>query len=905
MKNLLSILIILFAICVPITMSAQLTPIPRQAAIGEIIENKGQVFGTDDLVQTGVKAYTSTQGATAYFLNNKIAHVWFRNDTSSSNNDTLYRMDARLVGCNSVTPTMNDLDTFPGIRNYYLGYLPADVENVHSYSHITYSHIYDSITAKFSNNGLGLNYWFKVSPGGKVGDISITFDSASSITTYPDGDILATTPYGSVLYEKPAAYFFDYATGDTLLIESHFYYDGSTISIQLYQDSLTPLDSILSGILPLYIQFMTSTHFPSGVMPGKPPIPSPTLPPNPDELLAASTNCEIYNHWSTYFGGAHDAVRDTYIDAGNHLYTVGGSQGNYFPVYLALQPGNAGMTDIVIAKFNTSRARKFATYYGGTQHDFGYGVTANTSGEVFVTGLTWSTNFPCFNPGGGAHYVSSNSGNIDAFVVRLKQNGQASLWATYLGGTQFDMAYAITIDINNNIYVGGATSTTSSASTPFPIQSLSGAYNQGTHSGSYDGFITKFTANTFALEWSTYLGGPDNDGINGLVATLNASPGTNLAVKGYSFSTGTILNGPCTGNSSISGQFPVVDPNPSSSADYVQQNSTVISTTDNDIFVAVFNSNHAIYWSTMCGGSGDDALVSSDDIGGISVDVNDNIFITGTTRSTDFPTLLPSTPPGVYVQATHGGGTFDAYIVKFGTNGVTGAPPYAFKYGTYYGGTGADMGIEVAAGTNYVYFAGITNGTIFTTPLPGPFYDGTPNGVSDGFLIQLDATLNFLGASYFGGSSSDITRAISIVPIGGLVNVILAGQTTSSPYQPLQQLPGGYWQSTLAGQANGFITEVRTNCPLRLANPNGPIQSSVISLFPNPTTGEFVVKFDSDSILAIRIYNSLGELVLCSAIYNNVEQEWHLNIAGYAPGIYFVEAETTRSRYFTKVLYQN
>ncbi|HLG28486.1 MAG TPA: hypothetical protein VI423_11960, partial [Paenisporosarcina sp.] len=111
----------LISIIAPSVMIAQLTPIPRQTAIGEIIENKGQVFGTDDLVQTGVKAYTSTQGATAYFLNTKIAHVWFRNDTSSSNNDTLYRMDARLVGCNSVTPIMNDLDTFPGIRNYYLG----------------------------------------------------------------------------------------------------------------------------------------------------------------------------------------------------------------------------------------------------------------------------------------------------------------------------------------------------------------------------------------------------------------------------------------------------------------------------------------------------------------------------------------------------------------------------------------------------------------------------------------------------------------------------------------------------------------------------------------------------------------------------------------------------------------
>jgi hypothetical protein len=147
----------------------------------------------------------------------------------------------------------------------------------------------------------------------------------------------------------------------------------------------------------------------------------------------------------------------------------------------------------------------YATYLGGEESDSGHGIAVDSSGDAYVTGVTYSTHFPtAANP-----YQATNktpAANGTAFVAELNSTGSALLYSTYLGGSTFDSAYGITTDSSGDAYVVGVTGSTDFPTTqgvPYP-----------THNGAAgvaDAFVTELNPTGTGLVYSTFLGGSGND----------------------------------------------------------------------------------------------------------------------------------------------------------------------------------------------------------------------------------------------------------------------------------------------------------------------------------------------------------------------------------------------------------
>ena len=148
----------------------------------------------------------------------------------------------------------------------------------------------------------------------------------------------------------------------------------------------------------------------------------------------------------------------------------------------------------------------YATFLGGSDHDYGYGITVDDSGNAYVTGKTYSTDFPAvLGPG---YDTTHNGGTYDAFVVKLNASGTALLYATFLGGSSYDNGSGIGADHSGNAYVTGET-----RSIDFPA-ALGPGYDttfNGDHYYYYDAFVVKLNASGTGLLYATFLGGSGND----------------------------------------------------------------------------------------------------------------------------------------------------------------------------------------------------------------------------------------------------------------------------------------------------------------------------------------------------------------------------------------------------------
>ncbi len=384
---------------------------------------------------------------------------------------------------------------------------------------------------------------------------------------------------------------------------------------------------------------------------------------------------------------------------------------------------------------------EYSTYLGGSKYEEGHSIAVDPAGNAYVTGLTRSFDFPTVNPVQGTRGGSSDDfTGSDAFVTKLNAAGNALVYSTYLGGSNYDNGFAIAVDSAGNAYVTGATAS-SDFPTANPMQSTNNSFF-GT------AFVAKLNAAGNALVYSTYLGGGHVD------------RGSGIAVDsaGNAYVTG----------GTVSSNFPTVNP-----AQGTMHGS-------GDAFVAKLNAaGSALIYSTYLGGGGEDAG------SGIAVDAAGNAYVTGTTRSFDFPTVNP-------IQSTNSSNFGTAFVAKLNAAGS------AFVYATYLGGHDETLGFGIAvdaAGNAYV--TGLTLASDFPTVHPIQ----TDRVDSDAFVTKLNAAGSaFIYSTYLGGGVGDVGTGIAVNPAG---EVYVTGYTNSPNFPTVNPV-----QSTTKGTEDAFLTKL-------------------------------------------------------------------------------------------------
>jgi hypothetical protein len=229
--------------------------------------------------------------------------------------------------------------------------------------------------------------------------------------------------------------------------------------------------------------------------------------------------------YSTYLGGSgNDVGKGIAVDATGSAYVTGYAASPFPTTPGAFQTiFGGGSADVFVTRIDpTGSTLIYSTYLGGSGDDVGLDLTADASGDAYVTGDTTSTNFPT-TPG---VFQTTFGGTHDAFVTKLSSTGSGLVYSTYLGGSGNDRGFCIAVDSAGNAYVTGDTT-----STDFPTVNAT----QSTIAGGSDAYVTTLNPTASGLVYSTYLGGSSND--SGVGIALDSLPNPNAYVLGFTSST--------------------------------------------------------------------------------------------------------------------------------------------------------------------------------------------------------------------------------------------------------------------------------------------------------------------------------------------------------------------------------
>lgn len=628
--------------------------------------------------------------------------------------------------------------------NYFTGNDPSQWQsNIPTYEIVEMEEVYEGIDLRLKAYGNTVEKIFTVKPDANYEKIRIRLEGAQELTANTAGALVAETELGAVKFTKPVAY--QEIEGKRVEIECEYVISNcemrnakcrTTHTLALsrgeYENPLvegeTGMDKSEVRSLKTEYGFKVAQY-------------DKTKDLFIDPLLA-----------STYLGGSYeDRGSAIAVDADGNVFVAGETVSSEFPstpgAYCISRKGN---TDIFVSKFNGGLTNLLAsTFLGGAlNHERASSIVIDAGGNIYVAGSTYSTDFPTTR----GSYDAAGNGRWDVFVSKFN-NGLTSLLAsTFLGGKADDCGYAIAIDAGGNVFVTGETISSDFPATP-------GAYDTSYNGGYYDVFVSKFNSDLTRLLASTFLGGSSGDygraiavdGTGNVFVTGNTwpkdfpvTPGsyntsynggnddafvsklnnglTNLLAStflgGYSNDFGKTIAVDTSGNVYVAGE--TVSPNfPTTDVAYA----TAHKRESKDVFVSKFNNQLTrLSASTLLGGD-------SHDYGkAIAIDAGGNVYVAGSTNSTNFPTK-----PDAYDTTSNG--ESDVFVSKF-NSGLTN-----LLMSTFLGGSRSDYGNAIAvSAVGNVYVTGETLSSDFPAT-PGA-YDASYHRCEDVFVSRFSVDLS-------------------------------------------------------------------------------------------------------------------------------------------------------------------
>jgi len=416
--------------------------------------------------------------------------------------------------------------------------------------------------------------------------------------------------------------------------------------------------------------------------------------------------------YSTYVGGNNrDFGTSIALDPAGNVYVTGFTYSTDFPTANQDNASNNGVADCFVLKLNpTGNEILYSTLVGGFDSDYGTSIAVDSSGNAYVCGYTSSSDFPTVN----AYDGSFNGGQLDCFVFKLSVSGDSLLISTYVGGSGLDFATSLVVHSASVYVTGGA------GSLDFPRVPLIGSSYNG---GESDCFVFRLNATDGNLLYSVYVGGSGRESGNSVAID---SLGTAIVTGGTDS-----MDFPTTNHydDSLNG--------------------------DSDCFLFRLNSMGDLLQSTYIGGSNHDYGASA------AVDSDGNIYVTGATESSDFP--IANAPHSFF------GWDKDVFVLKMNSTFSE------LLYSTIIGGLQSDIGASIVVdSTGNAYVIGTTHSSNF--PVLNAF-DETHNGAGDCFILKLassDGSLMY--STYVGGEQTEKGESITLDELG---NIYLTGYSWS------------------------------------------------------------------------------------------------------------------------------
>lgn len=522
----------------------------------------------------------------------------------------------------STSATIVGQNRLPGVTNYLVGSDRTKWhKGIHAFSKVAYRDLYPGIDLVFYGAASDLEYDFVVAPGADPSRIRISWSGAKSLRIDRRNDLFLATKRGDMVQHAPRVY---QLIGSERRDVTGSYVRAGSRDVRF---AVGPYDRSRRLVIDPRVSY--STYLGGGgsdvghgvavdgsgnawVVGGTSSVDFPLTEatqadrPGTDVFVAEINPSGTTLLVSTYLGGGDfDIGNAIATDRSGNAWVTGYTASTDFPT-TAGAPVDAPSFDAFMTKLSSSGDLLFSGYLGGGDADLGQGIATDKSGNAWVTGETFSADFPTTAGAPG------DAGGIDAFTTKLSPTG-VLLFSGYLGGGSEELGYDVATDKSGNAWVTGYTD-----STDFPT--TAGAPGDA---GARDVFTTKLSP-TGVLLFSGYLGGGNFD-------------------VGYGIATDASGNAWVTGPTT-STDFPITAGAPSDAP-------------GQDAFTTKLSPTGGLLFSGYLGGAGDDTGR------GIAVDKNGNAWLTGDTDSTDFPTTSAA------FQVDPGDVNDDAFVTRLSSAG--------------------------------------------------------------------------------------------------------------------------------------------------------------------------------------------------------------------------------------------